>query len=41
MSDTVSGRTIAAATYARLQSDPVFVAQRELARAEMARTIAP
>lgn len=35
MSDTISGRTIAAATYARLQSDPVFQAQRELALAEL------
>lgn len=36
MSDTVSGRTIAAITYARLQSDPVFSAQRDLARKEVA-----
>lgn len=41
MSDTVSGRTIAAATYARLQSDPVFVAQRDLARAELAGSVVP
>ncbi|WP_199555162.1 acid phosphatase [Sandaracinobacteroides hominis] len=37
MTDTVSGRTISAATYARLQSDPTFKAQRELARAELAK----
>lgn len=36
MSDTVSGRTIAAATYARLQSDPTYEAQRDLARREVA-----
>lgn len=36
MSDTVSGRTIAAATYARLQSDTTFIAQRDLARKEVA-----
>ena len=41
MSDTVSGRTIGAVTYARLQSDPVFKAQRELARAELAKVVAP
>ncbi len=40
MSDTVSGRTIAAATYARLQSDPVFQAQRDLARGELAKVAA-
>jgi acid phosphatase (class A) len=38
-SDTVAGRLMASATYARLQSDPVFKAQRELARAEMARAL--
>jgi acid phosphatase (class A) len=39
MSDTVAGRLMASATYARLQSDPVFRAQRELARAELARAL--
>ena len=41
MTDTIAGRTMAAATFARLQSDPVYQAQRELARAEMARVAAP
>lgn len=36
MSDTVSGRTVASATYARLQADPNFIAQRDLARKELA-----
>ena len=35
MSDTVSGRTISAATFARLQSDPVFQAQLALAKSEL------
>lgn len=35
-SDVNAGRVMAAATYARLQSDPVFTAQRELARKELA-----
>ena len=35
MSDTVSGRTITSATFARLHSDPVFEAQLDLARAEL------
>lgn len=39
MTDTVSGRTISAATFARLQSDPTFKAQRELARAELAKAL--
>ena len=36
LSDTLAGRVVASATYARLQSDPVFRAQRELARQELA-----
>ena len=36
-SDTTAGRVIASATFARLQADPTFQAQLELARAEMAR----
>ena len=36
-SDVAAGRLMASAAYARLQSDPVFRAQRELARAELAR----
>lgn len=39
-SDTVAGRVMASATFARLQSDPVFQAQRELARAEIAKQTA-
>jgi acid phosphatase (class A) len=39
MSDTVAGRLMASATFARLQSDPVFMAQRDLARAELAKTL--
>lgn len=35
-SDTIGGRTMASATFARLQADPVFQAQRALARAEIA-----
>lgn len=35
-SDVAAGRLMASAVYARLQSDPVFRAQRELARAELA-----
>lgn len=35
-SDTVAGRNVASATYARLQADPVFKAQAELARQEIA-----
>jgi len=35
-SDTAAGRLIASATFARLQADPVFAAQRERARAELA-----
>jgi acid phosphatase (class A) len=38
-SDVAAGRLMASATYARLQSDPVFKAQRELARAELARAL--
>jgi acid phosphatase (class A) len=40
-SDTVAGRNMAAATYARLQADPVFQAQRALARAELAKALTP
>ena len=36
MSDTRAGRVIAAATFARLQADPVYQAQRDLARSEIA-----
>ncbi|PZU50214.1 MAG: acid phosphatase [Sphingomonas sp.] len=36
-SDTVAGRVMASATFARLQSDPVFQAQLKLARAEIAK----
>jgi acid phosphatase (class A) len=36
-SDVAAGRLMASAVYARLQSDPVFRAQRDLARAELAR----
>ncbi|WP_235890404.1 acid phosphatase [Sandaracinobacter neustonicus] len=39
-SDTVAGRVMASATFARLQADPVFQAQRELARAELAKQAA-
>ena len=35
-SDVAAGRLMASAAYARLQSDPVFKAQRERARAELA-----
>lgn len=35
-SDVAAGRLVASATYARLQSDPVFQAQRTLARKELA-----
>ena len=35
LSDTTAGRVIASATYARLQSDPTFTAQRALARQEL------
>jgi acid phosphatase (class A) len=35
-SDVAAGRLMASAVYARLQSDPVFKAQRDLARAELA-----
>ena len=35
-SDTVAGRTMASATFARLQADPTFRAQAELARQEIA-----
>ena len=35
-SDTVAGRNVASATYARLQADPIFRAQAELARQEIA-----
>ena len=35
-SDVAAGRLMASAVYARLQSDPVFKAQRELARRELA-----
>jgi acid phosphatase (class A) len=41
MTDTVAGRTMAAATYARLQADPVFQAQRALAREELAKARKP
>lgn len=34
-SDVEAGRIMASATFARLQSDPTFIAQRELARAEL------
>lgn len=36
-SDVSAGRLMASAVYARLQSDPVFKAQRDLARAELAK----
>ena len=36
-SDVAAGRLMASAAYARLQSDPVFAAQRERARAELAK----
>lgn len=36
-SDVAAGRLMASAVYARLQSDPTFRAQRELARAELAK----
>ncbi len=36
-SDVAAGRLMASAAYARLQSDPVFKAQRDLARAELAK----
>lgn len=36
MSDTVGGRVVAAATFARVQSDPVSQAQLAAARKEMA-----
>ncbi|WP_448579029.1 acid phosphatase [Thermaurantiacus sp.] len=36
-SDVAAGRVMASATFARLQADPVFRAQRDLARAEIAR----
>lgn len=35
-SDVMAGRLMASATFARLQADPVFRAQRDLARAEIA-----
>ena len=35
-SDTVAGRNVASATYARLQADPVFQAQAELSRQDIA-----
>lgn len=35
-SDTVAGRTMASATFARIQADPTFRAQAELARQEIA-----
>lgn len=38
MSDTVAGRVVASAAFARLQSDPVYQAQRDLARKELATT---
>jgi acid phosphatase (class A) len=37
ISDTVGGRVVASATFARLQADPVFQVQRDLAREEMAK----
>lgn len=40
-SDVEAGRLMAAATFARLQSDPVYQAQRALARAEMQRIATP
>ena len=40
-SDVDAGRLMASATFARLQSDPLFQAQRELARAEMKRAATP
>jgi acid phosphatase (class A) len=36
-SDVEAGRLMAAATFARLQADPVYAAQRDLARGELAR----
>jgi acid phosphatase (class A) len=39
-SDVAAGRLMASAAYARLQSDPVFRAQRDLARAELAKVSA-
>lgn len=36
LSDTTAGRVIASATFARLQSDPTFQAQLDLARKELA-----
>ncbi|TVZ41640.1 acid phosphatase (class A) [Alteromonadaceae bacterium 2753L.S.0a.02] len=38
LSDTTAARMMASATFARLQSNPVFIAQRELARQELAKT---
>ena len=38
-SDVAAGRLMGSAAYARLQSDPVFAAQRELARAELAKQL--
>lgn len=40
-SDVDAGRLVASATFARLQSDPVFQAQLQLARGEIARLQAP
>ncbi|MCG2841934.1 phosphatase PAP2 family protein [Sandaracinobacter sp. RS1-74] len=40
-SDVEAGRLIASATFARLQADPVYQAQRDLARAEVARALKP
>ena len=39
-SDVEAGRIMASATFARLQSDPVYQAQRALARAEMRKALA-
>jgi acid phosphatase (class A) len=38
-SDVSAGRLMASAAYARLQSDPAFRAQRDLARAELAKVL--
>lgn len=40
-SDVEAGRLVASATFARLQSDPLFQAQLQLARSELARLPAP
>jgi acid phosphatase (class A) len=40
-SDVEAGRLMASAAFARLQADPVFAAQRDLARAEVSRALGP